>query len=211
MTPNPAEVTQLLHQWRAGDPVAENLLFNIVLPELRRLAQMQMRKERPGHSLDPTALVNEIYFKLSSARHQDWQNRGHFFAVAARAMRRYLIDYARARRNGEKVPLDGAAEALAGPKDNFEQAVLIDVLLDKMGNAEWCRIVEFKYFLGLTDDEAAELMGINVRKFQREWFDARRWLFDQLKGDGATAPGPPAAARDSEAGSRGASAGGPTR
>lgn len=182
MAPKPAEVTQLLQQWRTGSRDAENRLFEVVLPDLRRLAQYYMKKERPDHTLEPTDLVDQIYFKLIAARDRDWQNRGHFFAIAARAMRRYLIDYARARPDVELVPMEGLSEGFTASRSKFEQAVVVDRLLDRMEdeNRDWCTIVELKFFLGLTDEEAAEVLHMHVRKLQREWFDARRWLFERL-------------------------------
>lgn len=185
MAPQPVDVTQLLREWRDGHEGAEGRLFEVVLPELHRLAQGLMQRERRGHSLEPTELINQVYMKLITAREQDWQNRKHFFAIAARAMRRYLIDHARARPAAEKVPVEGLSELLASPKSNFEQAAMVDKLLFQMEaeHPDWCTIVELKFFVGLTDDEAAEVLHINVRKLQREWFDARRWLFERYGGE----------------------------
>lgn len=183
MPADSSDVTQLLREWRAGDASAANRLFEAVLPDLRRLAQHFMKKERADHTLEPTELVDQIYFKLVAAKDRDWQSRGHFFAIAARAMRRYLIDYSRTRPDAELVPMEALTESCGAPRDNMDLAVTIDSLLDRMEavNHEWCTIVELKFFLGLTDDEAAEVMGIHVRKLQREWFDARRWLFERVQ------------------------------
>src|SRR5215471_21380876 len=101
------EITQLLHRWREGSREAENELFALVLADLRRLAQYLMKGERKGHSLQPTELVDQIYFRLVAAKDRDWQNRQHFFAICARVMRRYLIDHARRRLDGEFVTVDG--------------------------------------------------------------------------------------------------------
>src|SRR2546423_570042 len=101
------DVTQLLHKWREGSRKAENELFSLVLPDLRRIAHYLMKREREGHSLQPTELVDQIYFRLVRARDRDWQNRRHFFAIAARAMRRHLIDHARGRPDAEWVRLEG--------------------------------------------------------------------------------------------------------
>src|SRR6267154_2672268 len=106
------DITQLLQKWREGDREAENELFRLVFPSLRRLAHYLMRGERKGHTLQPTELVDQLYFRLVSAKDRDWQNRAHFFAIAGRAMRRYLIDYARGRPNATIVPLEGIREAL---------------------------------------------------------------------------------------------------
>jgi RNA polymerase sigma factor (TIGR02999 family) len=181
MGSDPAEITELLHAWRAGDRDAENRLFEIVLPDLRRLAQHYMRGERPGHSLEPTDLVDQIYLKLTGARDRDWQNRGHFFAIAARAMRRHLIDHARARPDAENVPVASVSETFAITPTRLDLAVEIEQHLEAMEkvNPVWCTIVELKFFLGLTDDEAAAVLDIHVRKLQREWSDARRWLWER--------------------------------
>lgn len=178
------EVTELLRLWREGDRDAENLLFETVLPHLRKLAQHFLRRERRDHTLEPTELVDTIYFKLVAAKDQDWQSRGHFYAIAARAMRRYLIDYARARTGPELVPLDTLGDSGAPARDKLEQAVMVDRLLEDLEkvNPEGCSIVELKFFLGLTDDEAADAVHMHVRKLQREWFDARRWLFERMEG-----------------------------
>src|ERR1700680_5212867 len=106
------DITQLLHAWRAGDREAENQLFALVLPNMRRLAHYLMKRERKGHTLQPTELVDQIYFRLVAAKDRDWQNRKHFFAIAARAMRRYLIDHARGRPSAEFVALGGFEDIL---------------------------------------------------------------------------------------------------
>jgi RNA polymerase sigma factor (TIGR02999 family) len=177
------EVTQLLHAWSGGDRSVEDRLFALVLPDLRRLAQGMMRRERPDHSLQPTALLNEVFCRLLTARERDWQNRSHFFALAARAMRRLLIEHARARPKGARVPIDGLQEFLRGRDSQLELALAIDGLLDQMAPAhrEWCSIVELKFFLGFTDEEAAEALGLPLRTMQRQFGDARRWLYEKLK------------------------------
>src|SRR5215813_459946 len=114
------EVTELLHRWCSGDREAEERLFKLVQPDLHKLAEHYMRHERAGHTLQPTALLNETYIKLTGAKNVDWQDRRHFFAVAARAMRRYLIDYARVRRTKLKLPLDEIAPAIAADAPNLD-------------------------------------------------------------------------------------------
>src|SRR5215470_14213356 len=106
------DITQLLHQWSEGDRKAEAELFTLVYPNLQRLAHYLMKGERKGHSLQPTELVDQIYFRLVAAKNRDWQNRRHFFAIAGRAMRRHLIDYARGRPNANFVTLDGVQNLL---------------------------------------------------------------------------------------------------
>jgi RNA polymerase sigma factor (TIGR02999 family) len=183
MTPAPDEVTRLLHAWSAGEPDAERRLFELILPDLHNLARRLMSGERPGHSLQPTALLNEAYFRLAGARESDWENRRHFFAVAARAMRHLLIDHARGRPKGTKVPFDGLEEILRGREMQMERGVAINALLDEMAQSQpqWCSIIELKFFAGFTDDETAEALGIPLRSIQRQFGDARRWLFERLQ------------------------------
>jgi RNA polymerase sigma factor (TIGR02999 family) len=177
------DITLLLHQWRAGSREAEDELFRLVLPNLRRLAQYMMKGERKGHSLQATELVTQIYLRLVAAKDRDWQSRQHFFAIAARAMRRYLIDHARARPNAEFVPLEGIEHGLPAVNVKLDTALSIDRLLDQLAKTkpEWCTVVEVKYFLGLTDEEAAEALGLRLRTMQRMWRDARQWLFERLE------------------------------
>ena len=180
--PETGEITLLLHKWRAGSPSAENELFALVLPELRRLAHYLMKRERKGHTLQPTELVDQVYFRLVAAKDRDWQDRRHFFAIAARAMRHHLIDYARGRPDADFVVLDAAVKLFPSRTDQVDLAVTIDRLLDELAGVhpDWCRLVELKYFLGLTDDEAAEMMGLKLRTMQRMWRDARLWLFERV-------------------------------
>ena len=191
MSEKTEEVTELLHRWRQGDRAAENELFELVLPNLRRLAHYFMKRERPGHPLQPTELVDQIYFKLVAAKDRDWRNRRHFFAIAARAMRRYLIDHARGRPDAEFVALEGIEDFLPASSPRVDVALTVDRLLNGLGevNPDWCMVVEMKYFLGLTDEEAAEAMGIKLRTMQRMWSDARHWLFSRMDaarlGEGA--------------------------
>ena len=177
------DITHLLHKWRDGSRSAENELFALVLPNLRRLAHHLMKGERKGHSLQATELVDQIYFRLVAAKDRDWQNRQHFFAIAARAMRRYLIDHARGRPNAELVALEGIENLLPASSAQLDQAVTIDRLLEQLAKTkpEWCTLVEVKYFLGLTDEEAAETLGLKIRTMQRMWRDARQWLFEHME------------------------------
>jgi RNA polymerase sigma factor (TIGR02999 family) len=177
------EITELLHQWSAGNTHAENELFGRVNTDLRRLAHYLMKGERKGHSLQATELVDQIYIRLVAAKDRDWQNRRHFFAIAARAMRRHLIDDARARPAAEFVPLEKLEALLPAPSARISSALLVDRLLEELAGSqpEWCTLVELKYFVGLNDDEAAEVMGLKLRTMQRMWRDARRWLFEQAK------------------------------
>jgi RNA polymerase sigma factor (TIGR02999 family) len=183
MAPEMGDITRLLQEWGTGSREAENELFELVFPSLRRLAHALMRGERQGHSLQATELVDQIYLRLVAAKNRDWQNRRHFFAIAARAMRRYLIDHARGRPNAHFVSVDGIQDFLPADSAKVELAIGVDRLLDELAKVEpeWCMLVEVKYFLGLTDDEAAEAMGLKLRTMQRMWKDARQWLFERME------------------------------
>src|SRR5579859_2478712 len=160
MSPNMGDITELLHKWRDGSREAENELFTRVTPNLRRLARYLMKGERKGHSLQPTKLVDQIYFRMVAAKDRDWRNRQHFYAIASRAMRRYLIDIARKRKNAEFVPVDGLEDLLPAGSAKVATAIVVDELLERLEKIqpEWCTVVEVKYFLGLTDDEASEAL-----------------------------------------------------
>lgn len=179
--PAHGEVTRLLRMWRQGDRSGEARLFELVLPDLRRLAGYHMRRERAGHTLAPTALLNETYLRLVGARNCDWQDRRHFFAVAARAMRRYLIDYARARPKASQVSIEADERLLLGDEQRIETALAVDRLLDALEREypDQCAVVELKFFLGLTDEEAAETLGTPLRTVQRRWQAARQWLYER--------------------------------
>jgi RNA polymerase sigma factor (TIGR02999 family) len=185
------DITQLLQQWRAGSREAENQLFTLVLPDLRRLAHYLMQRERKDHSLQATELVDQIYFRMVTAKDRDWQNRKHFYAIAARAMRRHLIDHARGRPSGEFVPLEGFENILPADSGKIDVALAVDRLLDELAQTkpEWSMLVEMKFFLGLTDDEAAEAMGVKLRTMQRTWNDARRWLYTRMEPGHAQSAG----------------------
>jgi len=180
---NPSDITDLLQRWRDGDRDAENDLFALVLPNLRRLAHYFMKGERKGHTLQATELVNQVYFKLVAAKDRDWRSRKHFFAIAARAMRRYLIDYARGRPRNEFVGLADLEDMLPANSVKVDMALMVDGLLDQLSETkpDWCTVVELKFFLGLTDEEAAEMLGVKLRTMQRMWRDAREWLFVQTE------------------------------
>jgi RNA polymerase sigma factor (TIGR02999 family) len=189
MPDTPGDITLLLHRWASGSRTAENELFELVLPELRRLAHYLMKGERKGHTLQATEVVDGIYARLVAARDRDWQNRQHFFAIAARAMRHYLIDHARGRPDAVFVHDDEFKNLLRAKSTNVDQAVAIDRLLDELAKSQpdWCRLVELKFFLGLTDEEAAEMLGLKLRTMQRMWMEARRWLYERMMAE-ATRP-----------------------
>jgi RNA polymerase sigma-70 factor (ECF subfamily) len=179
----PGDITLLLNEWRHGSREAEDHLFALVLPDLRRLAHHFMKGERKGHTLEPTELVDQIYFRLIAAKDRDWQSRQHFFAIAARAMRRYLIDHARGRPNADFVALDVIEDFFPAGGAKVDLALTVDGLLNQLAeiNAKWCQVVEMKFFLGLTDEEAAEALGVKLRTMQRMWRDARQWLFERME------------------------------
>jgi RNA polymerase sigma-70 factor (ECF subfamily) len=172
----------MLHQWHTGDRDAESRLFELLMPELHRIAAGYFRRERPGHTLQPTALVNEGFLRLAAARHVDWQDRGHFFVVAARIMRRCLIDHARSCTPGDFLSIEGLPPAILATRSGLEVAIAVDTRLEELAaeSPQRCSVVEMKFFLGMTDDEAADALGISLHTFQREWYRARRWLFERL-------------------------------
>jgi RNA polymerase sigma factor (TIGR02999 family) len=162
-------------------------LVPIVYAELRRLARGQLRRERLGHTLGVSGVVNEAYMKLVDQGRVDWQGREHFFAVAARAMRQVLVDYAR-RRNAAKRGADRNRTSIGdkplGVEAQLENLIGLGEALDRLDQIDdrMRRIVEYRYFCGLNEQETAELLGISVRTLQREWIKARAWLYQDLYG-----------------------------
>jgi RNA polymerase sigma factor (TIGR02999 family) len=181
MIPGSQEVTQLLADWSNGDQAALDKLLPLVNSELRNLAGRYMRRENPGHTLQTSALVNEAYLRLIDQKNVRWQNRAHFFGIAAQLMRRILIDHARshhyAKRGGGalKVSLD---EAAAITETCAVELLAVDEALEKLTamDARKGRIVELRFFGGLSLDETAEVMGISSATVQREWRAAKAWL-----------------------------------
>jgi RNA polymerase sigma factor (TIGR02999 family) len=177
-------ITRLLRRWREGSAEAENELFRQLQPELHKLARHFMRRERRAHSLASSDLVNEVYQRLVAAKDRDWESRRHFFAIAARIMRRYLIDHAKNRGKRQFVSLPDIEAALSAGESKVELALTVDQLLDELEKVdrESCLVVELKFFLSLTDQEAADALGLTLRTFQRKWQDARGWLWERLAG-----------------------------
>lgn len=179
------EVTRLLLSWNAGDPQALDVLMPLVNDELRRLAQHYLSREKRGHTLQPTALVNECYLKLVDRRRVSWKDRAHFFAFAARTMRRILVEHARAhqaikRGNGaERVTL---AEHSANVRPPEVDVLDLDEALETLASMDdrQHRIVELRFFAGLSIRETAEVMGIGEATVNRDWASARAWLYTQL-------------------------------
>ena len=185
--PSPGEVTALLLAWGAGDREALQKLIPLVYGDLRRRAAGYLRKERAGHTLQPTALVNEAYLKLVDQTRVKWENRAHFLAVASRAMREVLVDYARRHRadrrgSGEtRVALhDGSAVTLPRSLD----LLALDVALDRLSalDERQGKLVELRVFGGLTIEEAAEALGISPATVSREWKHAEAWLAREMSG-----------------------------
>lgn len=181
-----SDVTQLLRQLRDGQPQAASELFPLIYGELRRIANVQMSRERRGHTLQATAIVHEAYMRMAGGQQVDWQDRAHFFAFAARTMRQVLLDYARQRRAGKrggeaahKVDLD--SELLVGD-DRLEDVIALDDLLNRLAamDPDQARIVELRFFGGLNVEETAEAMGVSPRTVKREWQMARAWLDREL-------------------------------
>jgi RNA polymerase sigma factor (TIGR02999 family) len=182
MEPLAGEVTVLLERVRAGDKDAENRLYEIVMPQLRRLAQSLLNRERRDHTLQGTELVHEVYLRLAGTK-LSLRDRAHFFAVAARAMRRELIDYARSRPKVDVLPIEGLPEGVIATTDRRDLAMTIDELLDRMRETMplECSIVELKFFFGMTDEETAEVLDLPLRSMQGRWHDARIWLFERAE------------------------------
>jgi RNA polymerase sigma factor (TIGR02999 family) len=182
-----SDVTQLLHQWTGGQQEALDLLLPQIYGELRRLASAYLRRERPDHTLQPTALVHEAFLRLVDQRAVRWQNRAHFFGIAAQAMRRILVDHARAhgaekRGAGDRrVSLDDTLLVTGAPDVDL---LALDEVLTRLATIDplQSRIVELRYFGGLTLEETAEVMGISPATVGREWTMARAWLFAELTG-----------------------------
>ncbi len=183
--PPAGEVTRLLVAWSNGDAAALARLAPVVESELRRLARIYLSREAPGHTLQPTALINEAYLRLIEWPAASWQSRAHFFAVAAKMMRRILVNAAAARgrlkRGGDGVQVSLAhAEALTTRPPDL---VALDEALQALAQFDErkSRLVELRYFAGLTAEETAEVMGISLRTVHREWEVARAWLFRNMR------------------------------
>jgi RNA polymerase sigma factor (TIGR02999 family) len=179
------EVTQILHDWSGGDPAAPERLMPFVYDELRRLARTFLAKERGGHTLQPTALVNEAYLRLVDQTRVSWQNRAHFYGIASSMMRRVLIDHARAhataKRGGGAVRL--SIDDMQVPvEERAASFVAMDEALERLSqfNERGRRIIEMRFFGGLSDEEIAEVLGVSTRTVLRDWKAARLWLFREL-------------------------------
>jgi RNA polymerase sigma factor (TIGR02999 family) len=181
------DVTKLLIQWSKGDSEALDALVPLVYDELRRLAQLYLSREKPGHTLSSTALVHEAYLRLVQQKDVTWQNRAHFFGVAARIMRRILVDHARrhgyAKRGGGAltVSLD---ETIAAAPEREISLVALDEALDSLAKLDerQSRMVELRFFGGLSIEETSEVLGVSAPTVKREWASARAWLYREISG-----------------------------
>lgn len=180
-----ADITTQLRAWQAGDPSARERLFPLVYDELRLIAHRQLQRERPGHTLDTTALVHEAYLRLAGSTSQDFSDRAHFFAMAATAMRRILVDYARRYRTEKR----GAAprrvsltDTMLVAEERADTLLAVDEALIELAriDSRLSRVVECRFFAGLTEEETAETLGVTSRTVRRDWTKAKGWLLRTL-------------------------------
>ncbi len=180
------EISRILHEWKDDGQDASEKLMPLVYDELRRQAARYLRRERPGHTLQTTALIHETYLKLIGQQNVDWQNRAHFFGIAAQAMKRILIDYAKARhrekRGGaaENLALDEARFVISGEKS--VDLIALDAALTRLSefDARQASIVELKFFAGFSIEEIGETLHISAATVKREWNSARAWLHSEI-------------------------------
>ena len=185
------QVTELLVRWRGGEKAALDSLMPLVYSELRRIAQHYLNNERPDHTLQSTALVHEAYVRLTGQALPQWQNRAHFFAVAAQLMRQILVDYARSHRaskrggNVYKMALDEAEEQ---PQPLDVDVVALDDALKSLSDmdSQQSRVVELKFFGGLSIEDTADVLGVSPSTVKRDWVTARAWLYRELDRTVAT-------------------------
>ena len=186
--PPATTVTVLLERARSGDASALANVFPLIYDELKRLAEQQLRREQDGHTLSPTALVHEAYMRLIDYSRTEWTGRAHFLAVAATAMRRILVDHARShrttKRGGElrRIPIESID---FGAEDRADVLVAMDEALDRLKevDARQARVVECRFFGGMTEEETAEALGIGLRTAKRDWARAKSWLHRELVTD----------------------------
>jgi RNA polymerase sigma factor (TIGR02999 family) len=181
MTHSPQEVTQLLAAWCNGDEAARDELMPLVYQELHRLAHQYMSRERPGHTLQTSALVNEAFLRLADQRDVQWQNRAHFIGIAGQMMRRILVDYARnrgyAKRGGSAVQVS-LNEELIVSEERSAEVVALDDALQRLASLDErkSRLVELRFFGGLSIEETAEVLGVSPGTVMRDWTLAKAWL-----------------------------------
>ena len=189
MLPSPNDVTQLLVAWGDGDQTARDQLMPLVYTELHRLAHRHIKKERPGHTLQTSALVNEAYLRLVDQRDVQWQSRAHFFGIAAQMMRRILVDYARnrqfAKRGGKGLQVSLDVELVA-TKQRSADVVSLDDALNELATIDERkgRVVELKFFGGCSIEETAEVLGVSPGTVMRDWTLAKAWLRRTMSKNG---------------------------
>lgn len=182
---NPSDVTSLLESWRCGDPEAGERLMPLVYAELRKIAGGYLASERRDHTLQPTALVHEAYLRLIDQRRSSWANRSHFFGIAAKTIRRILVDHARhhkREKRGGGVAKISIVELGDVPADRPEELIRLDAALVRLQEVapEQAQIVEYRYFGGLTGDEIAEILGCSRATVTRQWRLAKAWLYREM-------------------------------
>lgn len=185
MESSPHEITAQLIAWSKGDAAALEQLMPAVYQELRRIADHYLRSEQSGHSLQPTALVHEAYLRLIDQKQVEWHNRAHFFGVAAQMMRRILIDHAKAKhriKRGGTAPKISLDETVSFTRERAAELVALDDALQVLGEIDErkSRIVELRYFGGLTVEETAQVLGISDKTVMRDWKLAKAWLYDEI-------------------------------
>ncbi len=182
-----SEITQMLRKWSDGDARALDNLLPLVYEELHRQAARYLRRERRDHTLQTTALIHEAYLKLIDQRDVEWESRTHFYAIAAQAMRRILVDYARTKhrdkRGGDDIKLSLSEATAVAAKEKSVDLIALDEALDKLAerDAQQARVVELRYFSGLSLDETAEAMHISRATVARDWQMAKAWLLRELR------------------------------
>jgi RNA polymerase sigma factor (TIGR02999 family) len=187
-TPTSGEVTVLLQRFRAGDSSAEDKLIPLIVKELRVLARKEMRSERPGHTLQPTALVNEVYLRLMGDQATEWQSRAHFIGASVMVMRRILIDHARRK---QALKRDSGKPANGREDDEYsglsykqaDELIALDIALDRLNdiNPRQRQVVELRHFGGLSVEETAEVLNISLITVKRDWAAAKAWLRGQMR------------------------------
>ncbi|HEU0251746.1 MAG TPA: sigma-70 family RNA polymerase sigma factor [Pyrinomonadaceae bacterium] len=182
------DLTEMLLEWREGDKAALNRLMPLVYDEIRRIAHRYVQRERDGHTLQTSALVNEAYLRLAGQQSVDWQNRAHFFGVTAQVMRHILIDHARRRRyvkHGGEVRVIPISEAAEMSMQRASELIALDEALEELSKLDQrkSRVVELRYFGGLSLEETAEVLQISLMTVRRDWRAAKAWLYKAMKDE----------------------------
>lgn len=186
--PGGERITQLLQSWQQGNARSAEELVPLVYAELRKMARVRLSAERKGHTLQPTALVHEAWLRLMQQHGATWQNRAQFFAIAAQAMRRILVDHARRRQTDKRgageapIQIDDVEDVLISPVPD-EQMLALDAALERLGALDdrQARIVELRFFVGLSVEETGSVLALSPTTVKREWATARAWLFREIE------------------------------